>query len=405
MRILCVILVLVPTILASDYCLLRASFEVNNKITTECKVPANLSTSADMEAVANLCYAEDPVADLKILTANQTEFDSREICGKEGLKISGLITWITWKDFQSILRPLIAHLSEETVLIGRDSSRNICRVNLTSAMCHQDSTEEPIAVDHVLLERLPVAYELTDIVYAPWRNVTFLEQIVLTSVNLTNSHLETNFVEALVRYDFHKKINVTLFSSLTTGVPIIFHENSGTPLRYTVGEITRKMQSGIVSVVKRLPAKTSAVVRVIGTETLSVIHMTAKLTTIYARYDHGVDKIEQGDIKTTCIESGVMDVGAEETVKIQIDPPGSVPLPQSPLEPTKVPTQPPSLLPSTTRNPPISIFQPSGPIYPGFKTLSTVGVVVFFSVFIIAMTDVARKIIQDQRRKSNKIRH
>lgn len=136
--------------------------------------------------------------------------------------------------------------------------------------------------------------------------MTFLDQIALTSVNLTNVNLKTDFVEALVRYDFEKKINITLFSELATGVPIILHEDTGTPLKYTVGELTKKTQSGIVSVVKRLPAKTSAIVRVVGTETLSVIHMSAKLTTIYARDEQGVDKIEQGDIHTTVINLNIL---------------------------------------------------------------------------------------------------
>uniref|UniRef100_A0A1B0C9P0 Uncharacterized protein n=1 Tax=Lutzomyia longipalpis TaxID=7200 RepID=A0A1B0C9P0_LUTLO len=257
-------------------------------------------------------------------------------------------------------------------------------------------------VADVLLERLPVAYELTNIIYDRWRNVTFLDQIVLTSVNLTNHHLNTDFVESLVRYDFEKKVNVTLLSDLAPGVPIILHEETGT-IKYTVGEVTKKVQAGIVSVVKRLPAKTSAIVRVIGTETLSVINMSAKLTTIYARDDYGVDKIEEGDIHTTCIETGVMDVRPEETISIHIDPPGIGDHPQMQQEPSTVPVAKPTQ-PTSTPAPAISLFQPSGPVYPGFKTYSTIAAVIFFSVFIIAMTDVARKIIQDQRRKDQKIR-
>ncbi|XP_055705811.1 enolase-binding protein-like [Phlebotomus papatasi] len=408
MKSLTVILVLLPVVLGGDYCLLKASFEINSRITTECKVPANLSQPEDIGTIQSLCTIptdEQESSELKILTAKQTEFGSRGICSEDAIKTPGMFTWIKWKNFESILRPLITHLSDEYDFVGRDMSGNICRINITTATCSSNSTnnEDALDVSAVLLERLPVGYELTDIAYDRWRNVTFLDQIALTSVNLTNVNLKTDFVEALVRYDFEKKINITLFSELATGVPIILHEDTGTPLKYTVGELTKKTQSGIVSVVKRLPAKTSAIVRVVGTETLSVIHMSAKLTTIYARDEQGVDKIEQGDIHTTCIETGVMDVRPEETVSIHIDPPGSGGIPIAPTETTKAPKIKPSHIPTPTEMPPISLFQPSGPVNPGFKTFSTIGAIIFVSVFVIAMTDVARKIIQDQRRKSRKI--
>uniref|UniRef100_A0A7G3AJV0 Putative enolase binding protein n=1 Tax=Lutzomyia longipalpis TaxID=7200 RepID=A0A7G3AJV0_LUTLO len=396
-----VILLLFPVIQASDYCLLKSSFQINSRITTECKVPANATSAEDIEAMSTLCTDEE-APQLQILRARQTDFSSHGICHESSLKTPGMYTWITWKDFQNILRPLVSHLSEESAFVGRDVAGSICRVNLTTAAClGNDESDSPDVAD-VLLERLPVAYELTNIIYDRWRNVTFLDQIVLTSVNLTNHHLNTDFVESLVRYDFEKKVNVTLLLDLAPGVPIILHEETGT-IKYTVGEVTKKVQAGIVSVVKRLPAKTSAIVRVIGTETLSVINMSAKLTTIYARDDYGVDKIEEGDIHTTCIETGVMDVRPEETISIHIDPPGVGDHPQMQQEPSTAPVAKPTQ-PTSTPAPAISLFQPSGPVYPGFKTYSTIAAVIFFSVFIIAMTDVARKIIQDQRRKDQKIR-
>uniref|UniRef100_A0A7G3AGY7 Putative enolase binding protein n=1 Tax=Lutzomyia longipalpis TaxID=7200 RepID=A0A7G3AGY7_LUTLO len=421
--VIAVIVLLFPVIQASDYCLLKSSFQINSRITTECKVPANATSAEDIEAMSTLCTDEE-VAQLQILRARQTDFSSRGICHESSLKTPGMYTWITWKDFQNILRPLVSHLSEESAFVGRDVAGSICRVNLTTAAClGNDESDSPDVAD-VLLERLPVAYELTNIIYDRWRNVTFLDQIVLTSVNLTNHHLNTDFVESLVRYDFEKKVNVTLFSNLAPGVPIILHEETGT-IKYTVGELTKKVQAGIVSVVKRLPAKTSAIVRVIGTETLSVINMSAKLTTIYARDDYGVDKIEEGDIHTMvsflfvfffdefcveqkitllqCIETGVMDVRPEETISIHIDPPGVGDHPQMQQEPSTAPVAKPTQ-PTSTPAPAISLFQPSGPVYPGFKTYSTIAAVIFLSVFIIAMTDVARKIIQDQRRKDQKIR-
>uniref|UniRef100_A0A1L8D9Z6 Putative enolase binding protein n=1 Tax=Nyssomyia neivai TaxID=330878 RepID=A0A1L8D9Z6_9DIPT len=393
-------LILIPVVLASDYCLLKSSFQINNRITTECKVPANVTTPADLDVLPSLCVNN---ADLHILKARQTDFESRSICTENGLKTPGMFTWITWRDFQLILRPLVSDLNEDNLLVGRDIAENICIVNLTTASClNNDESDSAIEVKEILLERLPVAYELTNIVYDRWRNVTFLDQIVLTSVNLTNVNLQTDFVESLVRFDFVKKINVTLLSDLAPGVPIILHEETGT-IKYTVGEVTKKIQAGIVSVVKRLPAKTSAIVRVIGTETLSVIHMSAKLTTIYARDEQGVDKIEEGDIHTTCIETGVMDVRPEETVSIHIDPPSEGKLPQVQQEATTVKVVKPTL-PTTTDVPPIALFQPKGPVYPGFKTFSTIGAIIFFSIFLIAMTDVARKLIQDQRQKDRKMR-
>ncbi|XP_059622952.1 enolase-binding protein-like [Phlebotomus argentipes] len=406
MKSVLVLLTLLPVIFADDFCLLKASFEINNRVSTECKVPANLTTPADVEILKVLCTTdEEAPAEVQILTAKQTEFGNRDICTEGGTKTPGLFTWIAWKDFHFTLRPLINQLSEANVFVGRDITGNICRLNITSASCLNSEKSEEAAVDvkEVLLERLPVAYELTNIVYDRWRNVTFLNQTVLTSVNLTNAQHKTDFVEALVRFDFEKKINITLLEGLAAGVPIILHEDQGT-LRYTVGEVTKKMQSGIVSVVKRLPASTSAMVRVVGTETLSVIHMSAKLTTIYARDDQGVDKIEEGDVQTSCIETGVMDVRPEETVSIHIDTPGSGGGPKAPHEITKSPTLPPIYIPPSTENPPISLFQNPGPIYPGFKTFSTIGAILFFSVFIIAMTDVARKIIQAQRQKDRKLR-
>lgn len=144
MKSLTVILVLLPVVLGGDYCLLKASFEINNRITTECKVPANLSQLEDLSPIHSLCTVptdEEGSSELKILTAKETEFGSRGICAEDSIKTSGMFTWIKWKDFEFILRPLITHLSDEDDFVGRDISGNICRINITTATCSSDSTK------------------------------------------------------------------------------------------------------------------------------------------------------------------------------------------------------------------------------------------------------------------------
>lgn len=47
------------------------------------------------------------------------------------------------------------------------------------------------------------------------------------------------------------------------------------------------------------------------------------------------------------------------------------------------------------------LFQASGPVYPGFRTISTIAAVIFFSVLVTAFTDVFRKLTHSYQAKKN----
>lgn len=65
---------------------------------------------------------------------------------------------------------------------------------------------------------------------------------------------------------------------------------------------------------------------------------------------------------------------------------------------TTTTTEEPEL--TTTEELPIAMPRIDGPVYPGFKNVFYVAVVLFFGTFIIAMIDVVRKLRRDRIAKS-----
>lgn len=209
---------------------------------------------------------------------------------------SSSYVWLSWNDFLAQLKPLTDGngFREGNVYLGRnilqteEHSEQLCRIDLNTGHCVSVSGEQSqhILYTEILVQRLPLHYDLKTVRVGSWKNVTTGENIVLATTHLSNRKLETQFVQKVIPYDLQREVQFDLPADLISDVKVNVYDESGRlSLRFDVGDAASTLISKSVPAIKRLLPRTSIEVTVQGRDDRVLSKLNADLITVFDRAD------------------------------------------------------------------------------------------------------------------------
>lgn len=303
----------------------------------------------------------------------------------------------------------------------------LCQIDFQNGHCISlvgENSQNVIWTD-VLVQRLPTLYELRHISESHWKNITEINDVILTATNLSNHGRSTQFVQKIVPYDLERTVQIDLPGHLEKGRFVNVYENGKLSLNFVTGDTAQTLITKSVAVIKRLLPRTSVEATLRGVQSRILSQINGNLITVFDKDDnHTIVQRFTNNITTNVslgenftviyvtitillfqkIEDEILNVYTEFGIFIKLDPSIEVEEEEEQrpnVEDSEVSTQSSEVtssgfLPEHYAG---QLFQPSGPIYPGFRTISTGAALLFCSVFCIAMFDVFRKITGDRRAK------
>lgn len=204
--------------------------------------------------------------------------------------------WLAWNDFLAKVKPLTNGngFREGNSYFGRnilnqeDESGEFCRIDLTTGHCVSPNVNQSqnVLATEVLVQRIPLIYDLKTRQATSWRNVTDGDMVLLTTNHLSNRKLTTQFVQKIVSYDLEREYQFDLPESLSKEVAVNVYDEAGRlNLRFDVGDAAKTLISKSVPAIKRMLPRTTIEVSVRGRNEHILSKLNADLITVFDRHD------------------------------------------------------------------------------------------------------------------------
>lgn len=157
------------------------------KETSNCAVSGATSDSQTIQRICELIIQNDtatiPVS-LLTVKGGVVGIDKSfyQIC-RNGA--TGLLSWLQWHVHEANIKNGL-EVAEGHIFVGRinkDNETKMCTVDLTNGRCRLiNSTEVILNLNEteILVEKLPIRYELQSLVYQNWKNVSGEISVVLS---------------------------------------------------------------------------------------------------------------------------------------------------------------------------------------------------------------------------------
>lgn len=208
---------------------------------------------------------------------------------------SSSYAWVSWNDFLGQVKPSSDNAFREgnaylgrNILQQEEDSEEFCRIDLTTGHCVAlgGTQSQNIISTEVLVQRLPLHYDLKAVHLGSWKNVTEGENVVLATTHLFNRQDSTQFVQKVVPYDLEREVQFDLPENLVQGIAMNVYDEAGRlGLRFDVGDAATTLISKSVPAIKRMLAHTSIEVTVAGRTERVLSKLNGDLITVFDRAD------------------------------------------------------------------------------------------------------------------------
>lgn len=140
----------------------------------------------------------------------------------------------------------------------------------------------------VLVQRLPIHYDLKIVHVGAWKNITEGEHVSLATTHLYNRQSDNQFVQKVIPYDLEREVQFDpLPEDLLRDVKVNVYDEAGRlDLRFDVGDAATTLISKSVPAIKRLLPRTSIEVSVQGRNDRVLSKVNGDLITVFDRADN-----------------------------------------------------------------------------------------------------------------------
>lgn len=204
---------------------------------------------------------------------------------------SSSFVWLSWNDYLGHVKT-DKEFREGNVYLGRNTLQQVdetveyCRLDMTTGHCVAENGNQNVISTDILVQRLPLRYDLRTLQVGSWKNVTELETVVLANTHLINRHEDTQFVQKVVPYDMEREVEFDLPQDLVQDVQVNVYDAAGRlGLRFDVGDAATTLISKSVPAIKRLLGRTSIEVTVKGRTERVLSKLNGDLITVFDRND------------------------------------------------------------------------------------------------------------------------
>lgn len=226
-----------------------------------------------------------------VLTARVDELSEQPFhCDKLN---SSSFVWLSWNDYLSHAQTFITNdkgYLEGNVYLGRntlqDDANEFCRIDMKTGHCVAIGGSQNVITTEVLVQRLPLRYELKTLQVGAWKNVTEGENVVLAKTNLINRNEASQFIQKVIPYDLEREVHFDLPSDLVQDVLVNVYDEAGRlGLRFDVGDAATTIITKSVPAIKRLLGRTSIDVTVSGRTERVLSKLNGDLIMVFDRND------------------------------------------------------------------------------------------------------------------------
>lgn len=206
---------------------------------------------------------------------------------------SSSFVWLAWNDYVAQVKPIEGEKGylEGNVYLGRnilqeDDAVEFCRIDMSNGHCVAIGGSQNVIYSEILVQRLPLRYDLKTVQIGAWKNVTEGETIQLAQTNLINRDEATQFVQKVIPYDLEREVQFDLPENLVKDIQVNVYDEAGRlGLRFDVGDAATTLISKSVPAIKRLLGRTSIAVTVKGHTERVLSKLNGDLITVFDRND------------------------------------------------------------------------------------------------------------------------
>uniref|UniRef100_A0A336MNF1 CSON004157 protein n=1 Tax=Culicoides sonorensis TaxID=179676 RepID=A0A336MNF1_CULSO len=342
----------------SSHCLYR------NPSNPNCSIQENL---ADEKWLQELCDKNlTQSKDLTIISVLNNEF-------KSGRKFEdfckvGAIGRLSWINYTKIIEPL---LNSKTVNMDLARMSRVSKNNATYLHNNEHVLDEAIATE-VLVENLPLRYELRNIERTHWENITKLEVLKLEEIYFRNEDSKSKIIAKYPDILTNRSIEHVFPDFVIPGTEMRLYQDEQVE-RIVVGQPKPMQQVRVkdMSIRKRISPNSHTTVRIEGTLANVWFEFTGDLTLVYDGFK------EEQQIKGRVIENKVIDIKQIHSTMSKIIV----------LYDDGVKNEDPEAR------------------YRAFKIVAIIACIIFFGTCIVVWTDVIIKLIRARREKRKGATH
>lgn len=238
---------------------------------------------------------------MNILTTRGAKVDELPFdCGQQNSYV-----WLPWNDFLSTVKPMTNGngFREGNVYFGRnllhekEEVAEFCRIDLNSGHCVALAANQSqnIISTEILVQRLPIHYDLKIVHVGAWKNITEGEHVSLASTHLYNRQSDNQFVQKVIPYDLEREVQFELLpEDLLRDVKVNVYDEAGRlDLSFGVGDAATTLISKSVPAIKRLLPRTSIAVSVQGRNDRVLSKVNGDLITVFDRADDNAAVVQR----------------------------------------------------------------------------------------------------------------
>lgn len=203
--------------------------------------------------------------------------------------------WLSWNDYLGQVKTAVdndKNYLEGNVYLGRnilqreENPFEFCRLEMSTGHCVAIGGSQDVLSTEVLVQRLPLRYDLKTVQRGSWKNVTEGETIVLAKTHLINRDENTQFVQKVIPFDLAREVQFELPDHLVQDIAVNVYDEAGRlGLRFDVGDAATTLISKSVPAIKRLLGRTILEVTVKGRTERVLSMLTGDLITVFDRND------------------------------------------------------------------------------------------------------------------------